>query len=428
MHSFRWLTLTALVGCTLGADLPEGRILCTTQADCPPDWFCRPSDTSGEGAGLCYRSDGSDEPMDGSTPQDGGPVVDAGSHEAGSSEHDGAVIGRDGAVDGRDGAAGELDGAAGEPDGAAGKPDGGGTTDAAVVGQPPVISGLALLKRRFNPGESANLTCLASDPDGDSLSYLWSAGQGSYAKPTQRATSFTAGAVGADALTCTVDDGHGNRDRESVDVRVYPAGWLSLLSFPLDSIDKSGHGNDAIVEGGVYSVDRAGHPSSSIELAGSGHITLDNEAAFDLEAWSFVVTLRAAPGHGGTIVTKAEGAFGAFTLFLYADDAGSFPGRLQYYQQGADSTPYAIFLGDYTAPKNQFFQLAVTRSKTGQLRAYVDGNLIHTHDNLPTPVQNDAPVVLGSGALGAFWGVMDEVQLYERVLSASEVKALVGMQ
>ncbi|MDB4988098.1 MAG: hypothetical protein JWN04_3276 [Myxococcaceae bacterium] len=83
----------------------------------------------------------------------------------------------------------------------------------------------------------------------------------------------------------------------------------------------------------------------------------------------FVVSPRA--GHGGTIVSKGDDAFGAFTILLYVDNDAEPTSE----RPGADDPP-ARWHVPHAA--NAVLQLAVTRCAAGGLRTYIDGVLMST--------------------------------------------------
>mgnify|MGYP001030022548 CR=1 FL=1 len=79
-----------------------------------------------------------------------------------------------------------------------------------LVNQPPLISSLTANAERVNPSGSCQVKCVASDPDGDKLSYVWSAsGNISGEGPT---VTWTVPAVPGDyTITVKVTDGRGGK-------------------------------------------------------------------------------------------------------------------------------------------------------------------------------------------------------------------------
>jgi outer membrane protein OmpA-like peptidoglycan-associated protein len=70
-------------------------------------------------------------------------------------------------------------------------------------------------------GKTSTVSADAQDPDGDPLTYRWSAPAGTFSSPTNRQTPWTAPmVVGPVVTTVTVDDGHGHQVSDSVTIQV----------------------------------------------------------------------------------------------------------------------------------------------------------------------------------------------------------------
>ena len=70
-------------------------------------------------------------------------------------------------------------------------------------------------------GRTSTVTCDASDPDGDPLTYKWSAPTGKFTAPTDRQTPWTAPMQeGPVQVTCAVSDGKGGTANASVTIQV----------------------------------------------------------------------------------------------------------------------------------------------------------------------------------------------------------------
>jgi outer membrane protein OmpA-like peptidoglycan-associated protein len=88
-----------------------------------------------------------------------------------------------------------------------------------VQNRPPTV------KARCEPcvvevGRTSTVTADASDPDGDALSYKWSAPTGSFANPSERQTIFTCPMTpGSVPVTVTVSDGKGGTASDTITIQ-----------------------------------------------------------------------------------------------------------------------------------------------------------------------------------------------------------------
>jgi len=100
--------------------------------------------------------------------------------------------------------------------------------------QPPVISSLTAGAGRVNPSDSCQVKCVASDPDGDELSYTWSADGGSISGE-EPVVTWTAPAVPGDyTIAVKVTDGRGGEatTQLTIGVAVNQPPVISLTSEP----------------------------------------------------------------------------------------------------------------------------------------------------------------------------------------------------
>jgi len=89
-----------------------------------------------------------------------------------------------------------------------------------VPNHPPVINSLTVSPQNVGPGDTATVTCSASDPDGDPLTYEWTASDGTITGSDASVTWTAPPATGTYVVTCTVDDGRGGTATQSVPVGV----------------------------------------------------------------------------------------------------------------------------------------------------------------------------------------------------------------
>lgn len=170
-------------------------------------------------------------------------------------------------------------------------------------------------------GQTASLSSSATDPDGDRLSYQWTAAQGTFSNATSATTVWTAPtAVGNVIATITVQDGRGGRATATVAMQVVPGDTLqpgsrllagqSLTSSSkryrllyqndgnlvlYDDVDRTapwasgtggttasqavmqGDGNFVIYDGqgvGIWATGTAGNPSARLVLQNDGNVVV----------------------------------------------------------------------------------------------------------------------------------------------------------
>ena len=89
-----------------------------------------------------------------------------------------------------------------------------------VVNQPPVIGKLFSEWQQVQKAMAAPIECFASDPDGDKLSYSWSATGGNISGGGAAVTWVAPNTYGTYTITVTVTDGRGGQATRSIDIDV----------------------------------------------------------------------------------------------------------------------------------------------------------------------------------------------------------------
>ncbi len=88
------------------------------------------------------------------------------------------------------------------------------------INQPPVIIGLSANLDTVDAGDEVLITCLANDPDRDSITYSWIAINGSFNGSGQNVTWTSPISNGIHTIVCRVSDGEGGSDSSYVDIVV----------------------------------------------------------------------------------------------------------------------------------------------------------------------------------------------------------------
>ncbi len=91
-----------------------------------------------------------------------------------------------------------------------------------AVNHPPVIESLTANPPVVNRGRTSTIECVASDPDDDELSYLWSAEQGDISGQGATVTWTAPSACATYTITVTVADGRGDEVSQALSITVNP--------------------------------------------------------------------------------------------------------------------------------------------------------------------------------------------------------------
>lgn len=102
-------------------------------------------------------------------------------------------------------------------------------------------------------------------------------------------------------------------------------------------------------------------------------------------------------------------------------------GSLTYYHgsAGINSNPYTSFSMANVFKNNEWTHVVITRNiATKTIKSYINGNYqaLKTWTNLYNPVLSDYSLMAGKGYVSNFKGMMDEIRIYNRVLSESEAR------
>ena len=155
---------------------------------------------------------------------------------------------------------------------------------------------------------------MASDPDGDSLSYQWSVSGGTLSddntNPTNWTTPITAGPC---AITVTASDDKGKEDTQTLDVTVQTPPSMNL---PVDEVgfieDDSDIGSLAVIvgDGGMVERDLGTHRPDGRARTGmptSGRVSGTRDVRILVDRRCRVVVVDLPPGLGWLIGCECYG-------------------------------------------------------------------------------------------------------------------------
>ena len=111
-----------------------------------------------------------------------------------------------------------------------------------TANHPPVITGLRAEREVVATSESCQIECIASDEDGDKLSYEWSASGGEIRGDDSVVTWAAPGSGGNYTITVKVADGKGGKATDSINITVrvnHPPTVARLVTAHVDQVGPS---------------------------------------------------------------------------------------------------------------------------------------------------------------------------------------------
>jgi len=218
------------------------------------------------------------------------------------------------------------------------------------------------------------------------------------------------------------------------------AGLVASYLFDGNADDGSGNGHDGTVYGAALASDRFGNASSAYSFDGiDDYIGVPYADAFQfseytLAAWvnpSLDLSTRASSmivGRGEDYSTDHAG----YELMVAGDAHAFAQGVASMYEDNSDNEYW--YSNDMFPQAGVWTHLAVTRSADGQLLIYMDGVVTGQWDGTHTPTtQCMQDLFIGAYAFNTpadeirsyFPGLIDDVMIYGRALTGSEVRSLV---
>lgn len=200
-------------------------------------------------------------------------------------------------------------------------------------------------------------------------------------------------------------------------------GLVAYYPFQEDAKDRSGNENHGEVTGAVFE-------DGGLRFRGNGstfvrvrrHETLEPAEALTIAMWVKGVPGQAAGQGWGTVVRKCANCQGGYHF--------KGGGVSTFYLDGNNpcSTREAMAVAFQPFAETRWQHIAATCSRTERtVRTYQDGELVNEAP-LTVPLVHSGDLYLGGANLngddGGFRGLIRDVRIYNRALSAAEVRAL----
>ncbi|MHC4506099.1 MAG: protein kinase domain-containing protein, partial [Planctomycetota bacterium] len=216
----------------------------------------------------------------------------------------------------------------------------------------------------------------------------------------------------------------GTRPARPGDLRRGLVGWWKLDEMRGGvARDWSGKGNHGELKGAKWATGRVG---GALRFEGGGAcVELGNGPSLQVTG-DQTIAMWICPkslGRRQSLYAKCYGGEGTITL--------ERDGTLHYFYgtSGTRGAPYAGFRITRALPAASWTHLVIVRDlKNRKLRWYADGIETDTGRARFTSARaSDLPAYLGRGYVGGFEGLLDDVRVYDRVLSHDEICELAAM-
>jgi len=229
---------------------------------------------------------------------------------------------------------------------------------------------------------------------------------------------------GPHTISAVARDAAGNRSTSTVSVSVnnpspVPAGLVAAYGFNegagVQTRDTSGQGNTGTLTNATWSA--TGKYGAALSFNGTAWVTIADAAslhlttAMTLEAW-----VRPTSGTGWRTAILKEKT-GGLAWSLYTANNASRP--VGYAHVGGDIP----VTGTAAVPLNAWTHLALTYDGAA-LRLYVNGTPVSTTDLAGPMASSTSALRIGGNSVWGeyFKGLIDEVRIYDRPLSAAEIQ------
>lgn len=201
-------------------------------------------------------------------------------------------------------------------------------------------------------------------------------------------------------------------------------GLVAYYPFSGNTLDRSGHGLNAVNHGASLTSDRFGNPNSAYHFNGSSYITIPGTSAFNgMSSFTLSAWIKPDTTSQGVILSKVS-PNRDFVLDAVAGDSGylnaQFAHGATYYHGWATSPKVPTTSWTHVAAvwNGASWQLFINGALAGQ--ASTGGQ-----SPLWTGTDMEIGALLSGGLLG-FTGSIDEVRIYNTALSASEISRVMG--
>jgi uncharacterized protein (TIGR02145 family) len=196
-------------------------------------------------------------------------------------------------------------------------------------------------------------------------------------------------------------------------------GLVGYWPFCGNANDESGNGNNGTVNGATLTTDRFGQAGKAYDFDGNSNIITSsintNTQQITLSSW---FKLDSYSQTGRRIISQNWQSGGAFSVgILGTDFSGGTIFQVCFFTGNPCQSTNII------VPINDWYHFASTY-ENGLVRVYINGQLVLTDSGLLPLQGGNFPIEFGGTSIFKFDGIIDDIAIYNRALSAQEIATL----
>ena len=209
------------------------------------------------------------------------------------------------------------------------------------------------------------------------------------------------------------------------------AGLVAAYEFSGNADDVSGNGNDGVVNGPTLTTDRFGNAGSAYSFDGVDDYFNSSDPFAPQSAGAISLWLNRAPDQAEAGIISARSDYGYLTgdlliqfVFIDSEEFRVFYWNGSPIGSGGNwQNPIGTNNGELSS--NTWHHIVLSWDSSVGSKVYRDGVEIGA-DSVPAPIFGNLPIVIGRNHLIEHYyeGSIDDVYIYDRALSASEVQTL----
>jgi hypothetical protein len=204
----------------------------------------------------------------------------------------------------------------------------------------------------------------------------------------------------------------------SADCVLPPAGLVAWWPAEGTAIDQIGTNNGTLQNGATYGLGKVGQAFMLNGASQYVQMPYSPQWAFGTNSFTIELWANFASASGSRVLLCSDQAYGNYNKWIFWLNGG-----LQLHINGVNGTSW-IGPAPFVPTLNQWYHLAITRQAETYV-FYINGSPVSTNNNSVSIPDSHSPLMIGQAEGESYFsGLLDEVSIYDRTLSGTEIQAI----